>query len=424
MKRFLGLLALSSAILLLLAPSHSALAKETAQYRWKMATLAPDGVGWAKHIKSVVLPAIKEATNGNMVIKTYWGGVMGDEEDYIKKMRIGQIQGAGFAGQGTVLVCPEMAVLTLPFLFENYAEVDYIKKMMSPTFDGLMRQNGYFMLFLADQDFDQVLSTKKPIARLEDFKGVRFVEWYGAIEVDLLQTLGAQPIQVSVPEISASLRQGTFDAAIGPSLWVVGAQLHTSIHYINPMKIRYSPSLIAVTMDAWQSLPEEYRKKYFNMRDRVMNEYCARVREDNAKGLEALYSYGVKKVQTSPADLAALKKKTRAVWTHMAGDLYPKELLDEVLAYLEEFRGHGGGKTKATWSGATRAEEKGVTGRLDAGQVRKVQERLKALGYYKAKVDGLMGPGTFWAIQRYQTDKGLPVTGSVDSALLQSLGVH
>lgn len=421
MKRILILLLLPVLFLLLFSPVNNAQAKEVAEYRWKMATLAPDGVGWAKHIKIVVLPAIKEATNGNMVIKTYWGGVMGDEEEYIKKMRIGQLQGAGFAGQGTVLVCPEIAVLTLPFLFENYAEVDYIKKKMASTFDGLMKQNGYFMLFLADQDFDQIISIKKPLAKLEDFKGVRFVEWYGAIEVSLLQTLGAQPIRVQVPEIASSIRLGTCDAAIGPSLWVVGSQLHTTVKYINPMKIRYSPSLIAVTMDAWQKLPEEYRKAYFKIRDRVMNEYGARVREDNAKGLEALFGYGVRKVTTSPADLEVLKKKTRAVWGSMADDLYPRELLDEVMAYLEEFRGKGGGHTKSTWSGISGSRAAGKM--EDAGTVRRVQDKLKSLGFYKSRVDGMTGPSTYWAVQRYQKAKGLEATGDIDAALLKSLGL-
>ncbi|MBI5845594.1 MAG: TRAP transporter substrate-binding protein DctP [Deltaproteobacteria bacterium] len=418
MKRFLSLFLLIMCFTLVSGSFNAVSAKEVAQYRWKMATLAPDGVGWAKHIKSVVFPAIKEATNGNLVVKTYWGGVMGDEEEYIKKMRIGQLQGAGFAGQGTVLVCPEIAVLTLPFLFNNYAEVDYIKKKMSPTFDGLMKQNGYYMLFLADQDFDQVISTKKPLAKLEDFKGVRFIEWYGAIEVSLLQSLGAQPIRVQVPEIASSIRLGTCEAAIGPSLWIVGSQLHTTVKYINPLKIRYSPSLIAITIDTWHKLPEEYRKEYFRIRERVMGEYGARVREDNAKGLEALFGYGVRKVTTSPADLEVMKKKTRAVWNSMSDDLYPRELLDEVMGYLDEFRGKGGGK-RSTWSSddtETRSE--------GGAHVRAVQEKLKGLGYYKSRVDGMTGPSTYWAIQRYQKAKGLAVTGGINAETLKSLGIQ
>lgn len=116
---------------------------KVAQYRWKFGTLAPKGVGWARHINETVLPAVREATDGNLAIKNYWGGVMGDEEDYIRKMHIGQLQGAGMSGQGAVLVCPEMAVVELPFMFQNYDEVDYIKSKMKQTFDGIMRENGY-----------------------------------------------------------------------------------------------------------------------------------------------------------------------------------------------------------------------------------------------------------------------------------------
>ncbi|MEW5734962.1 MAG: TRAP transporter substrate-binding protein DctP [Thermodesulfobacteriota bacterium] len=458
----------------LLTPALAA-DKKLVQYRWKMATLAPDGVGWARHIKDVVMPALRDATDGNMAVKIYWGGVMGDEEEYVKKMRIGQLQGAGFAGQGATLVCPEMAVLELPFMFRSWQEVDYIKRVMSPTFDGLMRENGYFMLAWADQDFDQIYSIGKPIADVADFAGQRFVEWYGPIEVDTLEALKAQPIPVQVPEITAAVRQGQFDAAIGPGLWIVGAQLYTVIKYVNPMKIRYSPSLITVTMDAWNELPEEYKEKLYTERDKIITEYCRRLREDNEKGLQAMVDYGMTKVVSTDKQIAAIKEKTRPVWLKLADDLYPRELLDELVANLDDFRaGKTKGRIKDTWSGAVRSaaaaakpaapaakpaapaapatvapsapaaaapaetpeqpEYVAAPGLLaqpagsqevplDKAAIAKVQQRLKDLGYYNLAVDGITGPRTFWGIRRFQKDKGLQVTGKIDAELLKALGI-
>ncbi|MFH2098310.1 MAG: TRAP transporter substrate-binding protein DctP, partial [Pseudomonadota bacterium] len=98
------------------------------KYLWKMATLAPDSVGWARQIKKIVDPWMDEVTNHELATKVYWGGIMGDDEDYVRKMHIGQLDGAGLSGQGVTLAVPEMAVLELPFLFEGWNEVDYVKK--------------------------------------------------------------------------------------------------------------------------------------------------------------------------------------------------------------------------------------------------------------------------------------------------------
>jgi len=46
----------------------------------------------------------------------------------------------------------------------------------------------------------------------------------------------------------------------------------------------------------------------------------------------------MKMVEMDPNELEAMKQATRPVWDSLAGELYPKELLDTMLGYLEEFR--------------------------------------------------------------------------------------
>ena len=52
-----------------------------------------------------------------------------------------------------------------------------------------------------------------------------------------------------------------------------------------------------------------------------------------------------------------------------------------------------------------------------------VQSELSKLGYYNGAIDGTLGDQTEAAIARYQEDRDLSVTGTVDAATLQSLGI-
>jgi hypothetical protein len=52
-----------------------------------------------------------------------------------------------------------------------------------------------------------------------------------------------------------------------------------------------------------------------------------------------------------------------------------------------------------------------------------VQRELKRRGYYSGPLDGDIGPGSRNAIRAYQADRGLSVTGRIDSRLLRSLGI-
>ncbi len=328
-------------VFLLLAVAATASAEEDQGVKkvfWKTATLAPEGIGWAKHMTDLIFPEIERSTEGNVEIKVYWGGVMGDEEDYIRKIRIGQLDGAGLSAQGTVMACPEMAVLELPFLFRDYNEIDYLRVKMGPRFDQFMEKNGFFLIGWIDQDFDQIYSSKLPMATLEDFDRSRFITWYGPVEEAMLEALGAEIIPVNVPELPTAVRQKVADVSIGPAVWVVGAQLYSTVRYVNPVRIRYSPATIVHDIEKWKSLYKPYRREFYERRVEIGWKYTRLVRRDNEKYLQALIRYGVQRTDMAPEEVARLKEKTKVVWDQMAGSLFPRELLDEVLAHLEDYR--------------------------------------------------------------------------------------
>ena len=56
-------------------------------------------------------------------------------------------------------------------------------------------------------------------------------------------------------------------------------------------------------------------------------------------------------------------------------------------------------------------------------QVEAVQRRLAELGYEPGAADGVMGPRTRSAIRALQSDRGLPVSGSIDAKTLEALGL-
>ncbi|MBI5845063.1 MAG: TRAP transporter substrate-binding protein DctP [Deltaproteobacteria bacterium] len=311
------------------------------QHLWKVGTLAPKGVGWAKQVEHILLPYIAQKTNKQLGIKVFWGGVMGDDSDYIKKMRIGQLQAGGLTAMGAILISKEWAVVEIPFLFNSYAEVDYVRPKMFKTFEAMMAKEGFKLLVWIDQDFDKLYSIKKPLASLAEFRGGRIVTWYGPLEKEVLTRLGASPIPIAVPEISASLRSGIADATIAPAIWMVGSQMHSVAKYVNPMNIRYAPALIVVTNKAWAEIPEFMRKGLESEREKLTRDFVTDTRKDNDRSLDAMLKYGMRKATPSPKELEEIRKVLAPVGQEMVGKLYPKSLLDELLAHIAAARKKG-----------------------------------------------------------------------------------
>ena len=136
-----------------------------------MGTLAPKNVGWAIYVDQILVPEIKKASEGEVILKTYWGGIMGDDIHVLEKVEQGVLQGAGLSGGGTFLACEELSVLSLPFLFQSYEEVDYIRDKMIDTFDVYMGKNNFALIAWIDQDFDQVYSITQAFGQGGGFSG-------------------------------------------------------------------------------------------------------------------------------------------------------------------------------------------------------------------------------------------------------------
>ena len=83
-------------IFLIISLSHEVYAKKIII---KMATLAPEGTEWHGLLVEMGQEWNK-ATNGQVKLRIYPGGVVGDERDMIRKIRIGQIHGAAVTTEG------------------------------------------------------------------------------------------------------------------------------------------------------------------------------------------------------------------------------------------------------------------------------------------------------------------------------------
>jgi TRAP-type C4-dicarboxylate transport system substrate-binding protein len=71
----------------------------------KLATFVPDGSVWHKAMREMGAEW-SQGTQGRVQLKVYPGGVAGDEPDYVRKMRIGQIQASAITTAGLCQVDP------------------------------------------------------------------------------------------------------------------------------------------------------------------------------------------------------------------------------------------------------------------------------------------------------------------------------
>lgn len=60
---------------------------------------------------------------------------------------------------------------------------------------------------------------------------------------------------------------------------------------------------------------------------------------------------------------------------------------------------------------------------FSTAQVKEAQRMLRDEGHYNGRIDGIAGPNTTQALERYQRDNGLRVTGTLNSQTMGQMGV-
>jgi TRAP-type C4-dicarboxylate transport system substrate-binding protein len=305
----------------------------------KMASNAPEGMAVTDFIKdNITTDGIERVTDGEVTFSWYHGGVMGDDEDWIAKMNIDQLQGAGLDASGVDVLVPEMGIMQLPFIFNDFDEIAYIKQGLRQRFIKLFEDKGYKVLIFGDQPFDDIYSIKHEVRIPEDFDKLKFASYYTVVTQQALNALGARQIHLNVPEIVASMRAKMCDALLVPALWYVGSQLYTMTRYVTPSNMRFTLGGIVVTMKAWGRIPEEHHEAIVEILRELEPRFNGILADNNKRCYKAMIGYGMQEVKLTPDEMEVLKKKTRPVWDKLSGKVYPRELLNTVLGYLEEYR--------------------------------------------------------------------------------------
>jgi peptidoglycan hydrolase-like protein with peptidoglycan-binding domain len=77
-----------------------------------------------------------------------------------------------------------------------------------------------------------------------------------------------------------------------------------------------------------------------------------------------------------------------------------------------------------TSAGASAYSQQSIQGRaLSRADVIEIQQALNERGFYQGRADGVWGPNTATALQRFQQQNQLDAQGNIDSTTLNELGV-
>jgi len=315
--------------------SVTAYAKD--KYVLKFATIAPEGTTWMNIMKEMS-DDIEKTSDGKLKLRFYPGGVMGDEVDVLRKMRINQIHGAGFSGVGLGEIVPDVRVLDLPFLFRDYNEVDYVHNQLLDKFLADFDKKGYILMGWAEVGFVHLFS-KSEIKNMADLRQVKLWAWQSdPIAKNVFSSMKISTIPLAVTDVLTSLQVGIIDTVYSPPLGALALQWYTRVKHMCSFPLTHSSGAVLVSKKFYDKLPPDLQIILKEKFSRYLSKLIVEGRKDNLSAVETLKKNGIKVTQLSDGEKKNMMSESATVSKELAGKLYSEDIYKKVLNLIKSVR--------------------------------------------------------------------------------------
>jgi TRAP-type transport system periplasmic protein len=327
--------------LVLASTFFSATARAETEVR--IATLAPAGSPWMSVLDKAAAE-IKEKTAGRVTLKYFEGGQQGDERDFVRKIKLGQLDGAAVTSIGLSMIEESIRVLELPMLFKSAEEVDYVADKMWPYFQKKFEKKGFKLNDRGEVGWIYFISKDK-IDSLQGLKSLKIWQWGDDKLVGaMFKKLGLNGVPLGVPEVDASLTSGRINAAYGSPLAAVALQWSTKVKFMTTMPMSFAIGATVVSLESLKKLSAEDQKTVEDIGRSSAKKLRKVIRKSNDEAKDTMKKKGITIVETPPAMVKEFEKLALEVHGELAGKLFDKNELAEVIKYRDEFRAKGGKK--------------------------------------------------------------------------------
>jgi TRAP-type C4-dicarboxylate transport system substrate-binding protein len=304
----------------------------------KIASVAPDGSSWMQQMRAGAAE-IQQRTGGRVTVKFYPGGVMGNDAQVLRKVRVKQLQGGAFTAGGLGERYPALNLYGIPFLFRSLEEVDAVRDQLDQKLAAGLEQAGFVTFGFIEGGFANLLSNE-PVKSVDDLRRKKvWVPEGDQISFLAMQELGLSPVVLPVTDVLTGLQTGLIEIAFASPVAALVLQWHTKTKYITALPISYSMGIFAIEKDAFAALSGDDQAVVREVMTNYIGALDDAARTDNERANETLLKSGLQSVSVEGANVDA--------WRSAIEGLFPRlrsrpdmdaALFDEMLGILAEYR--------------------------------------------------------------------------------------
>ena len=304
----------------------------------KIATVTPENSQWMKDMRAGA-KEIKERTEGRVQIKYYGGGIMGNDQKVLSRIRIGALQGGAFTPTALAGQYSNLNLYGLPMVFDSEEEAAFARSRLDARLSAGLEEAGFVNFGFAAGGF-AVLMSNTPVDSLDDLKGKKvWIPEGDDISRRAMEAMSLSPVTLPLTDVLTGLQTGLIDIVAMSPIGALVLQWHTKVKYITELPLVYTLGFMAVDKKAFGKLSEDDQAIVREVMGRTYKNFDKTNLIDNRGARDALLNTGIKVVPVTPEEY----EKVRTALMKLNVDLasqghFDKALFDEMLKYVSEYR--------------------------------------------------------------------------------------
>ncbi|MFD2368712.1 TRAP transporter substrate-binding protein [Brevibacillus sp. GCM10020057] len=289
----------------------------------------PEGQGLKKFAELV-----SEKSGGKLKVIPYYAAQLGDDKKMTEALQAGTQEITIPSTSPLVGDIKEFAMFDFPFVFNEEKEAHAVldgplgQKLLEKLPEHNLIGLGYW-----ENGFRNLTNSKHPVAKAEDFQGLKIRTMQNEVHLQAFQALGANPSPMAFSEVFSALESRTVDGQENPLATIKSNKYNEVQQYLSLTKHVYTPFVFLVGKKFWDQLSAEEQQI---LRD-AAQEAGKYERElnftENQRALDELKAAGMQVNDVSPEEKARMQEIIKPVIDKFAkeiGEDLVKEMYDEV----------------------------------------------------------------------------------------------
>lgn len=305
--------------------------------RIKLASIAPQSSPWGAALNKIAAEWSR-ISGGKVELVIYHDGVAGDEPNMMRKLRMGQIQGAVFTSLGLMDIAPEVMTLSYPLLIRDDAELDYVMERLFPLIESSVAANNFVAVTWSKAGWVRFFS-KEPVITPTDLKQMKLISNPDdPMFYQVWAELGYNQVPVSITDTLMALNSGKVNVIWASPLAVAGYQWFGIAKHMTNLNIAPFIGAFVMTKAAWQSIPDDLRPALMKAAHDITKELDKNLAQLESSVFRIMMENGLI-IHNVPADALELwEEEFNRGARSMMGKTFSLDIFNKISGWLSDYR--------------------------------------------------------------------------------------